>query len=500
MTRKLLLVALAGATLFTSGWAGAQSAPKPAASGTTAPAASGVPKALQREAEAGRRAYEQIIKAYGVYDDQAIQDYVAEVGQRVARQSDLPNAEFKFVVLDEQAINAFTTGCCYVYINRGLLTYLNSEAELASVLGHEVAHVTARHPSKRQRRGIAASILATAAAVMTGSGAVADLANIGAGAWLQGYGRENELEADRLGLLYSTKAGYRPEAMGEVFQMFRRGERFELDRARAEGRQPRIYHGLFSSHPTPDSRAVQAAKGAANISGEPQGGWIENREGYMQRLNGMVYGSSRAQGIMRENRFYHAELGITLAFPRAWTVDNQRDSLWGYTVNRDTIMRITVATPKPGQGPREFLLTMLRGSTVLGGEALNSNGMDGYTVRTTSGSPIDGGAGPVRWVTLFRGNQAYVFAGASRSSRNATPEADGLFLSVAQTMRSLKPSEYPLAEPFRLRVKQADADTQLDRYADAVPVARYQKEELLLLNGLYPDRRLSAGELYKIVE
>jgi predicted Zn-dependent protease len=93
-----------------------------------------------------------------------------------------------------------------------------------------------------------------------------------------------------------------------------------------------------------------------------------------------------------------------------------------------------------------------------------------------------------------------VFAGASKSSRNATPESDGLFLSVAQTMRSLKPSEYPLAEPFRLRVKQAKADTQLESYADAVPVARYRKEELLLLNGLYPDRRLGAGELYKIVE
>jgi len=455
---------------------------------------------MKGEIESGRKAYEQIVRAYGLYDNQAVQDYVSAVGQRVARQSDMPDAEFKFVVVDDDSINAFTTGCCYVYVHRGLLLQLNSEAELASVLGHEVAHVTARHPARRQTRGVLASILATGAAIATGSGAVADLANLGATAWLQGYGRANELEADRLGLKYSTKAGYRPESMGEVFEMFRRGERFELDRARAEGRQPRIYHGLFSSHPTPDARAVQAAKGAANVDTAPPGGWTENRDEYLRALNGMVYGSSRVQGIVRDNRFYHADLGITLAFPRGWTVENLRDRLRAYTPVKDTFMQITVDAVKPGQSPREFLLANLRGASVRGGESFNSNGMEGYSLLTTTGSPLDGGAGPVRWTVLYRGKSAYVFAGASKSSRDGRPEADGLFRSVMQTMRDLKPSEAPLAEPFRVRIKQATADTKLDEYAASVPVDKYQKEELLLMNGLYPDRKLKAGQLYKIVE
>ena len=173
------------------------------------------------------------------------------VGQQVAKNSHLPDWDFKFTVLDDESVNAFTTGGGYVYVHRGLLAYMTTEAELAGVLGHEIGHVTARHPARRQTRGVLASVLATGAAIMTGSSAVAQLANIGAQAWLQGYGRENEMEADRLGLEYATKTGYRPEAMGEVFKVFKAQETFELQRAKDEGREPQIYHGVFSSHPAP---------------------------------------------------------------------------------------------------------------------------------------------------------------------------------------------------------------------------------------------------------
>jgi predicted Zn-dependent protease len=282
--------------------------------------------------------------------------------------------------------------------------------------------------------------------------------------------------------------------------MFKRGERFEIDRARAEGREPRVYHGMFSSHPAPDARAVQAAKASANLESGPEGGWIDNRERYMKAIDGLTYGSSRAQGIVRGNRLYHAELGITVAFARAWTVVKQRDALVAYTPNKDTLMHITLRSYPPTMGPREFLFSQLRGATLSGGKPVQINGMEGYTVRTTSGSPLDNGAGPVRWIVLYRDKSAYLFAGASRSSRGAVPEADGLFLSVAETLRPLKPSEFPLAEPYRLRILTATADTRLEDYADDMPVEKYPREELLLINGLYPDRKLQPGTLYKVVE
>lgn len=454
---------------------------------------------MQGEREQARRYYEQIIRAYGLYEDQAVQDYVNRVGQKVAKHSHLPDEEWKFVVLDDDSINAFTTGGNYVYVHRGLLTYLNSEAELATVLGHEIGHVTARHPARRQTRAMGASILATAAAIATGSGAVAQLANIGATAWLQGYGRENEMEADRLGLEYAAKSGYRPEAMAETFKVFKSQESFELTRARSEGREPNIYHGVFSSHPAPDDRVIQAVKGSANIQ-EPAGGWVDNHTEYLHMIDGMPYGSSRKQGIVRNNRMYHAELGITVAFPKGWTVENQRDRILAYTHNKDAIMQITLEGRPDNKSPREFLLEKLRGAQISGGESISSNGMEGYAVLTRNGSPLDEGQGPVRWVALYRDKQVYLFGGASRSAMDARPEADRVILSIVQTLRSLKPSEYPLAEPYRIRIVTADDKTRLEQYAKDVPVEKYQKEELQLINALYPNREPSAGQLVKVIE
>jgi predicted Zn-dependent protease len=347
------------------------------------------------EKKTTQKNHQEIVKALGLYDDQATQEYVQIVGARMALASDLPNEEFKFFVIDDEGINAFTTGCCNVYVNRGLLVNLNSEAELAGVLGHEIGHVTARHPARRQTRGMAASLGAMAAAILTGSNAIGQLANIGAAAWMSGYGRENEMEADRLGLKYMVKAGYNPESIGKVFNVFQAGEKFERQRAAAEGREPRLYHGVFSSHPSPDERAVQAAKGAANIKEAPPTGWIERHDEYLTTINGIAYGSSKAQGIVRDNRFYHADMGITVAFPRGWTIDNMRDRLIAFTPKKDAMMQIMIDAKPEKQAPREFLLSKLKGQSVFKGEPLTADGNEGYTVVTRSGSPIDNGLGPV---------------------------------------------------------------------------------------------------------
>jgi predicted Zn-dependent protease len=456
---------------------------------------------MEGEKKTTQKNHQEIVKTLGLYDDQAAQEYVNVVGQRVARVSDLPNEEFKFFIIDDEAINAFTTGCCNVYVNRGLLVNINSEAELAGVLGHEIGHITARHPARRQTRGVAASLGAMAAAILTGSNAIGQLANIGAQAWMMGYGRENEMEADRLGMKYMMKAGYNPESIGHVFSMFQAGEKFERARAQAEGREPRLYHGVFSSHPSPDERAVQAAKLAANIKEAPPGGWIDRHDEYLTTINGIAYGSSKAQGIIRDNRFYHAEMGITVAFPRGWTIENQRDRLIGFTPNKDAVMQIMIDKKPDKQAPREFLLSKLQGASVFKGAPITSSeGNEGYTIVTRSGSPIDNGLGPVRWAVIYRGQNAFIVAGASRSAMNGVPETDGLTLSVAETLRGLKPSEFPLAEPYRIKVVKATEQTKLSDYAADMPEDKFKKETLELINAMYPNKKPPNGQLFKIVE
>jgi predicted Zn-dependent protease len=455
---------------------------------------------MEGEKKTVQKNHQEIVKGLGLYDDQAMQEYVNIVGQRVALASDMPEEEFKFFVIDDENINAFTTGCCNVYVNRGLLVNLNSEAELAGVLGHEIGHVTARHPARRQTRGMAASLGAMAAAILTGSNAIGQLASIGGQAWMMGYGRENEMEADRLGLKYMVKAGYNPASLAGVFNMFQAGEKFERQRATAEGREPRLYHGVFSSHPAPDDRAVQAAKGSANIKDAPPQGWIDRHDEYLMTINGIAYGSSKAQGIVRDNRFYHADMGITVAFPRGWTIENLRDRLLAFTPNKDAVMQIQIDAKPEKQAPREFLLSKLKGASVMKGEPITVDGQEGYTLVTRSGSPIDNGVGPVRWAAIYRGQSVFLFAGASRSAMNGVPEVDGLIKSVSQSLRGLRPSEFPLAEPYRVKVVKATDKTKLTDYAADMPEDKFKKETLELINAMYPNKKPQAGQLFKIVE
>jgi predicted Zn-dependent protease len=193
-------------------------------------------------------------------------------------------------------------------------------------------------------------------------------------------------------------------------------------------------------------------------------------------------------------------MGLTVAFPRGWTVQNLRDRLLIYTKKKDALMQITVEKRPEKQSPREYLLSKLKAGSFARGADLSVDGMEGYTLITRHGSPLDGGDGPVRWTALYRDKSLFLIGGASRSSANGVPVDDGIFMSSIETLRHLKPSEYPLAQPYRLKIVSASATTKLEDYVKNMPDEKLKKERLELLNGLYPKGEPKPGDQLKVVE
>lgn len=433
----------------------------------------------------------------GPYDDLQLQQYVNEVGQRTAKAGQRPELQYFFTVLDSEDINAFTTGGGYVYITRGILNYLNSEAELMAVLGHEIGHINARHPVRQQTQSTLSGIGAAAVGIFTGSADLAGLANYAGAALVRGYGRDNELEADRLGAEYLQNLGLAPEHMIDVVRLLKNQEMFEVARAREENREPRIYHGVFATHPDNDQRLQEVVKAAEKL--QNHGDQVDpGRERYLKAIEGLPVGNSRAQGVLKGNRFYHANLGFTLAFPSGWTVENKADRLQAIAPKKDSVLQMQTQAPPPNMGPKELLSRLLARSNAGQGEAIEVNGLQGYTAVVRSAN-TDFGVVPARYAVIYHNNLAYIFAGASKASSGA-PSADALFMSTIKTFRRMRDNEFALAEPYKVRIVRAGANTRIEDLAKNSPVKKYPAQLLRLMNDLYPDKQPQSGQLLKVVQ
>ena len=208
----------------------------------------------------GRQHSKEVLKQYRVYDDPALQQYVQSVGDKVAKLSHRNNLFYRFTLLDSTQVNAFALPGGYIYITRGLLVYLNSEAELAAVLGHELGHVTARHSVRQHSMSTTTNLLGALIGAASGVQGVGQLTNMIGTGIVRGYGREHELEADGLGVEYLARAGYDPAAMEKVITTLKNQELFDKKVAREQGREPRAYHGVFSTHPANDTRLQQVLR------------------------------------------------------------------------------------------------------------------------------------------------------------------------------------------------------------------------------------------------
>jgi predicted Zn-dependent protease len=451
----------------------------------------------EKEIELGRKMHPQVLQQYGRYDDEILQQYVNGVGQRIATLSHRPNLQYTFTVLDSADVNAFALPGGYVYITRGIMAYLNSEAELAAVLGHEIGHVTARHSVRQQTGATAAGVGTMIVGILTGSPDLANVAGSAATALVRGYGRDMELEADQLGAEYLNRIGYEPEEMIDVVRLLKNQEMLEVQMARQENRKPRVYHGVFSTHPDNDTRLKEVVRAAARVHNTEDR--PDNRDAYLSRVDGMPMGDSRAQGIVRGSRFYHGDLGITIAFPTGWVVENQQSSVLAYSESKDAMIKVSATAPPQGVGPKELLGRMLQGTTTTTSAPLDVNGLEGYTATVRSTALPWGNQGPARVAVVYYNNLAYVFQGAPRQAAGLS-SFEPLFTSSLKTFRRLRDNEFPQAEPDKVRIVRATQGMTVEQLARNSPIKKYPVERLRLLNDLYPDKQPVAGEKIKVVQ
>ncbi len=445
----------------------------------------------QQEIQMGAQAHQDVLKEYAALDNPALQAYVNAIGQQLAKQSHRPKLQWHFTVVDSPDVNAFALPGGYVYITRGIMAYLNSEAQLAGVIGHEIGHVTARHGVRQQSASTAAGLGAVLGSILVpgmdnqaGAGLLQSLAQ----AWTAGYGREHELESDRLGAQYLAKTGYNPQAMIEVIGVLKNQELFAAEQARRDGRKPVTYHGTFDSHPSNDARLKQVVGEAGKYSvAAPRDG----RDEFLQQMAGVYFGDSPDQGVIRGNALLHEKLGLAIQFPQGWRVQNRPDRVIALSPKGDALVELQ-------QGPKNDkpLATLQKGVRLDAGARYDSGSLSGYPAAFAAGAQQ--GKPVVVAAVVFSGTQ-YLIAGMARDQPAYTRERNTLRAAI-NSFHAITPAEKRAARPYLLQLMTARPGTTMADLARQSPLGADAESQLRLINDLYPGGEPRPGQLLKIVQ
>jgi predicted Zn-dependent protease len=437
----------------------------------------------QQEVAMGRQYNQQIEQQIGLYPDPELQRYVDRLGKSLAARSERPNLPWTFAVVDDASINAFALPGGFIYVTRGLMSHVSSEAELAGVLGHEIGHVTGRHQvnqlSKQQltQLGLTLGMILSPEARQYG-----DIANLAGGLMFLKFGRDDERQADDLGLRYLSSTGYPPQAMSEVFGMLSRVSAAEGE---GQGRLP----SWLATHPNPEERQARMETHYASLP-DSAGSPAWRREPYLAQMDGVVYGPDPRQGFFRRGVFYHPELGFRLEAPRGWKGINQRQAVVWQPPQKDALFVLTLAQ---GNDPRRAAQQFFnqQGVSAVGDlpRGIRATGAE-FQAQTQQGV-LQGAVG-----FLEHRGQVYQLLGFAQPGDWRQYGDD-----VARAMASFEREtdrEILEAQPMRVDVVKLDRAMSLAefdrRHPSTVPL-----QKVALLNNVEPNTQLRAGDEVKRV-
>jgi len=431
-----------------------------------------------QEIEMGRRAVPQVLATFGEYPDESWQGYVNELGRRLAAVSERPDLPWAFHVLDDPLVNAFAYPGGQIYVTRGILAHFNSEAELVSVLGHEIGHVTARHSVEQMSRQQLAQLgLGVAAVASEDFRPYAGLAATGLQVLFLKFSRDDERQSDDLGLRYMTRIGYDPAQMANVFRTFDR-----IGDTTGAGQIP----AWQSTHPNPENRVARVEARVAALPPEERGGTVE-RDAYLQRLAGMTFGADPRYGYAVGATFYHPDMAFQVTFPDGWSIVNQRQAAGAVSPNQDAMVVLSVAEAgTPDEAARAFF----EADNIEAGDRWRDSFYD-FRASTSDGNALRGLVGFVA-----RGGVVLQLLATTSADAFATYGA-AMKRSLA-SFRELRDRRRLDVEPARLEIVRLPSAMSFAEFLRRYP-STVQASEVAILNGVTEDQQLARGRLMKRV-
>jgi len=430
----------------------------------------------------------QITASYGAYEDAALSQYVNELGQKLARTSHRPNLAWNFRVLDTPVVNAFAVPGGYVYVTRGIMAYLDNEAELAAVLGHEIGHVAARHTAQQYSKSQLASLgLGVGQILSEDFRKYAGYAELGVSLLFLRFSRDNERQADDLGVEYSSKVGYDATRMSDFFTTLER-----LSGAAERGGLP----GWFSTHPSPVDRIAACRKKAQEWQQKlgPQI-WAVNRDPYLSSIDGLVFGDDPRQGFVQNNTFYHPSLRFQYPVPNGWQVQNLPTQV--QIVSPDTAAAILMNIGQ-GTDPQAVAQAFVESS---GGQVQSSgkttvNGLSAYRLISDVPASEETSYRVQSYFIAWEGH-VYVLHGLTSLSRfNAYSNA---FITTMNGFAPLRDQNILNVQPDRIDVQSAGQTAPLRTLLAGHVTSELGENDLAIMNGLNATDVVKAGALFKFV-
>ncbi len=452
-----------------------------------------------KELQIGQQQHPAILQQNGgTYDDPQLTAYVDNLGQSLVANSELSDYKFTFTVLDTPLVNAFALPGGYVYVTRGILAMVNSESALASVVGHEIGHVTARHSAKRYNNQMFAGLGTVLAGVVTGDSALMDSLGQGAQVYLMSYSRNQEYQSDELGVRYSSRAGYDPYAAADMLSSLDAEHKLQLILANRANEPEQS--DFFSTHPNTQDRVARARTAAANTQISPNSR-DRNQDLYFSMIDGMRYGDDPKQGIINGREFVHPVMKLKFTVPQNYLLQNTSDAV----VARGTGSAEGSSVIFSGASMKDKTITQY-GQEVWAAYKIE-NAMEG--VQTTQVNGMDAMTG---YTTMALNNQNYIvrLMAIHHSGDNAY---HFLMLTPQSKYQSLSEGLQRMSYSFN-QISQAEADQVKGRKIKIVTVqngdtiesiARYMAfddfkvERFTALNGLSDGQQLRAGQRLKLI-